>query len=99
MPMRLPFHAFDAVFSALVLMGLVNFGYHALQGDYGVFSLMRIEAREQALHGQLAELRAERAHLENLVTRLSPGFLDLDLLDERTRAVLGHMRADEITPR
>jgi cell division protein FtsB len=97
--MRLPFHAFDAVFSALVLIGIVNFGYHALQGEYGVFSLMRIEAREQALSAQLDELRAERAHLENLVARLSPGYLDLDLLDERSRAVLGHMRADEIAPR
>lgn len=95
----LPFHAFDAVFSLLVLSGIVNFGYHALQGDFGLFSLMRIEAEQQALTGELAALRGERAALENLALRLSENFLDLDLLDERARAVLGHMRTDEITPR
>ena len=95
----LPFHAFDAVFSCLILLGIVNFGYHALQGDYGLFALLRTETEEVALQRELAALKAERAQLENLALRLSPEFLDLDLLDERARAVLGHMRADEITPR
>ena len=95
----LPFHAFDAVFSLLVLAGIVNFGYHALQGDFGLFSLMQIEAEEDSLAADLAALRRERAALENLAVRLSEGYLDLDLLDERARAVLGHMRPDEVTPR
>lgn len=94
-----PFHAFDAVFSSLVLLGIINFGYHALQGEHGMFALMQIEAERAALGAELAALRTERAQLENLALRLSEGHLDLDLLDERARAVLGHMRADEITPR
>jgi cell division protein FtsB len=93
------FHAFDAIFSLLILAGTVNFGYHALRGDYGVFSLVQVEAEEQALKAELAALRAERHQLEDLAVRLSESFLDLDLLDERARAVLGHIRADEITPR
>lgn len=94
-----PVHAFDAIFSCLILLGLVNFGYHGLQGDFGVFALMRAEAQEIALREELSALRTERAQLENLALRLSPDFLDLDLLDERARSVLGHMRADEFTPR
>jgi cell division protein FtsB len=95
----LSFHAFDAVFSCLILLGIVNFGYHAIQGEYGLFALMRFESEETALRAELGGLVAERAQLENLAVRLSPEFLDLDLLDERARAVLGHMRADEVTPR
>lgn len=91
--------AFDALFCFLILAGLANFGYHAIQGSYGVFALMRLESEERQLRRELAALREERARYENLVRRLSDDFLDLDLLDERARAALGHMRADEITPR
>ena len=34
--------------------------------------------------------------IENLTRRLSDDYLDLDLLDERARDVLGLLRADEI---
>ena len=34
--------------------------------------------------------------MENLTRRLSDSYLDLDLLDERARDVLGYVRADEI---
>jgi len=34
--------------------------------------------------------------MENKTRRLSDNFLDLDLLDERARKVLGMARADEI---
>jgi cell division protein FtsB len=97
--MRHTFHAFDALFSCLILIGLMTFGYHGLQGDHGLFALMRLEAREETLATELAALRADRASMENLVLRLSPSYLDLDLVDERARAVLGHMRADEVVPR
>lgn len=89
---------FDILFSALVLAGLVNFGWSALQGRYGVFALLRIEAEERALTRELAGLGEERERLENLTRRLSETWLDVDLLDERARAVLGHMREDELTP-
>jgi cell division protein FtsB len=44
-------------------------------------------------------LQANLAELENLTIRLSDGFLDLDLLDERARDVLGYVRYDEIVIR
>ena len=34
--------------------------------------------------------------MQNLTRRLSDDYLDLDLLDERAREVLGLLRADEI---
>jgi len=44
----------------------------------------------------LAGLQVERAELKNRTSRLSSDFLDLDLLDERARFVLGVARPDEI---
>jgi cell division protein FtsB len=37
--------------------------------------------------------------MENLTMRLSDNFLDLDLLDQQARDVLGMIRADEIVIR
>jgi cell division protein FtsB len=37
--------------------------------------------------------------MENLTKRMSDDFLDLDLLDERSRSVLGMVRPDEIVIR
>ena len=47
----------------------------------------------------LAQLEAQIAEIENLTRRLSDDYLDLDLLDERARDVLGLLRADEIVIR
>jgi cell division protein FtsB len=91
--------AFDAVFSFAIFAGLANFGWHAFQGDRGVLALIQIDAEERALRGELEALQGERLQMENLTRRLSERWLDGDLLDERARAMLGHMRADEVTPR
>ena len=55
---------------------------------------------------QAADLTVERdklalqlAQLKNLTHRLSDGYLDVDLLDEQVRDVLGYVRADEIVIR
>ena len=75
------------------------FVFAAIQGDYGHFRRVQIEADEAALRIQLAELRSERTILENKTRRLSDTYLDLDLLDERARKVLGMARGDEIVIR
>jgi cell division protein FtsB len=48
---------------------------------------------------ELALLQAEVDQMENLTRRLSDTYLDLDLLDEQARDVLGMVRADEIVIR
>jgi len=53
-----------------------------------------VEAEE--LHLQLVRVQANVALMENLTHRLSDDYLDLDLLDEQARSVLGMVRADEI---
>ena len=56
-------------------------------------------AEAQDLRVQLAQVQIDVARMENLTHRLSDEYLDLDLLDEQTRKVLGMIRADEIVIR
>ena len=72
------------------------FSYSAIQGPYGVLTLYKIETKEAQLQLQLDELKQERATAQNRAHRLSDEYLDLDLLDEQARKVLGLIRGDEI---
>ncbi len=91
--------AFAAGFGFLVVGATCFFGYAALQGDTGLVEQVRLSREKTELQAQLDALQAEREGMENLTRRLSERYLDLDLLDERARAVLGYARADEIVIR
>ncbi|WP_297774271.1 septum formation initiator family protein [uncultured Roseovarius sp.] len=75
------------------------FTFAAVQGDYGLFRRAEITAQSAELQVQLQELNAQIARMENLTRRLSDSYLDLDLLDQQARDVLGLMRSDEIVIR
>jgi cell division protein FtsB len=75
------------------------FAFAAVQGDSGVLAQRQVAAEAEALMAERDALAAELNQLQNLTLRLSDAFLDLDLLDERARAVLGYIRADEIVLR
>ena len=87
--------AFAAVAAGLALL----FAHAAVQGDHGVFRRVQVEARTADLREELAAVRAEAEARANLVRRLSDDYLDLDLLDERARAVLGLVGEGEIVLR
>jgi cell division protein FtsB len=72
------------------------FTFAAVQGDFGVFRQVEIEADARVLRAEKAQLEAALAVIENRTMRLSDGFLDIDLLDEQVRDVLGYVRADEV---
>lgn len=82
-------------FALMIALGGI-FAFAAVQGDFGVFRRAEVEAETKALRTELTRLEAEVTRMENLTHRLSDGFLDLDLLDERARDVLGMVRSDEI---
>ncbi|WP_026352195.1 FtsB family cell division protein [Yoonia vestfoldensis] len=85
-------------FLGMIVLGLY-FTFAAVQGHNGLFKRVEVRAEAAALRIELAALQAEVARMENLTTRLSDNFLDLDLLDEQARDVLGLIRADEIVIR
>jgi len=85
-------------FGGAILLGLY-FTFAAVQGDYGVFRRSESLAEKRALEDELVLVQAEVTRMENLTHRLSDTYLDLDLLDQQARDVLGLIRADEIVIR
>jgi len=85
-------------FLGALMLGLY-FTFAAVQGDYGLFKRIEIRAEGVALEQELAILQAEVGRMENLTSRLSDNYLDLDLLDQQARDVLGLIRADEVVIR
>ncbi|MEM0935042.1 MAG: septum formation initiator family protein [Pseudomonadota bacterium] len=81
---------------AICLTLSVYFTFAAMQGDYGLFRRIEIEAEIRRLDAERMGLDDEVARMENLTHRLSDAYLDLDLLDERARDVLGLLRYNEI---
>ncbi len=75
------------------------FTFAAVQGDYGVFRQVEIKAEAAALTEERDKLAAELAEMTNLTRRLSDAYLDLDLLDQQARDILGYVRSDEIVIR
>ena len=81
----------------LVILGIgVYFAFAAVQGEGGVLRRVELEAQREVLAAELHLLDAQVAEMRDRTLRLSDGFLDLDLLDERARVVLGLARADEV---
>ncbi|MFZ5608494.1 MAG: FtsB family cell division protein [Pseudomonadota bacterium] len=85
----------QALAPALALSLLLYFGYHLVEGRYG---LLALRAYEDALPGLRIEadgLAARRAALERRIAQLSPRHVDPDLLDEMARRRLGFVHPDE----
>jgi cell division protein FtsB len=87
------------LFAGFVLSAMGYLSFAALQGDHGFFRLVQVEAQEAQLAAELEALEAVRATIANKVRRLATDSLDLDLLDEQARAVLGLAHPDEIVIR
>lgn len=87
------------VFFTLALGLATYFTFAAVQGDFGLFRRAEISAEADLLRVQLTQVQADVDRMENLTRRLSDDYLDLDLLDEQARRVLGLIRADEIVIR
>lgn len=82
-------------FTLAFLLGLY-FTFASVQGDYGLFRRVQITVEAETLRAELEQLQAEHAALENRTRRMSDAYLDLDLLDQQARDVLGLVRVDEV---
>jgi cell division protein FtsB len=79
---------------AVVVGGYFTFA--AILGEHGKFRQIELRAEIAELEATRAQLQSELDKMANLTRRLSDDNLDLDLLDERARDVLGYLRADEV---
>ena len=89
-------HVGGAIFATVLIAMMGYLTFAALQGEHGLFRLFQVEAQEIRLRAELQQVQAERAVIANKTRGLSDATLDLDLLDEQARKVLGLARADEI---
>jgi cell division protein FtsB len=73
----------------------IYFAYHLVHGEKGYFAWRGLQQKVTVAEVQLEQKQGERIALENRVKRLRPESLDLDMLDERSRVVLGFARPRE----
>lgn len=81
--------------TTLSFMLFVYFSYHLLHGDRGYFANKGLQLKLVEAQEKYDAKVTERMALENRVKLLRPDGLDLDLLDERARIVLGFLKPDE----
>lgn len=75
---------------------LFYFSFHALNGERGIYALFKQSHALIALQTELQHVTAQRTQLEHHVRLLGNQSLDLDLLDEQARSLVGMTRPDEV---
>ena len=83
------------VFTISLSLGLY-FTFAAVQGDFGILRRAEINHDLRKLQVEIGSINVEIADLKNLTRRLSDHYLDLELLDQQARDVLGYVRTDEL---
>lgn len=69
--------------------------YHAFSGERGILALIRLNTENVKLYSELENVKADRIHLEHKVSLMRPDSLDLDLLEEQAKKILGLIGKDE----
>lgn len=80
----------------LIVFAIFYLGFHSVSGDRGLYALFRETRQLQLVEEQLAKVKSERMALEHKVKLLSNQSLDLDMLDEQVRRIIGMTGKDEI---
>ena len=75
---------------------IAYFAYHTVQGERGLFAYYKLSQEVTRAEQTLATLSERRERMDHRVSLLRPDNLDLDMLEERARAVLHLIREDEV---
>lgn len=86
----------STITTGVLLLLLVYFGYHAITGDRGLLALMHLSKEVDESRNNLDQIVADKLTLEHRVSLLRDESLDLDLLDEQSRKLLGYVGKDEV---
>lgn len=87
------------VFFGIIFALATYFTFASVQGNYGLFRRIQIVAEAESLRQERDGLSEQVATLRNKTRRLSDDYLDLDLLDQQAREMLGLARGDEVVIR
>lgn len=80
----------------LLVVAVFYLMFHALHGERGLYALVKEQRQLAAVTKELATTKAERERVELRVSHLRDNNLDLDLLDEQMRRMLGVMKPGEV---
>ena|SRR6185369_1894913 len=72
------------------------FIFHVLSGEHGLYALLKEQRRLEILKAELIEATAERKELGHRVHLMNSDSLNLDMLDEQSRAILDNAGSDEL---
>lgn len=84
------------ILPAVTAVFIGYFGYHAVNGEYGMIGRARLENRARELDAEFERLRAEKQDLEDHVKLLRAASLDQDMVDEEARRQLSVVNPNEI---
>jgi cell division protein FtsB len=85
-----------AIAPFLLILMVGYFGLSFVQGDRGLLAWIRLSDEIALVQADLANLMVHRTRMERRIQLLRPNGLDLDMLDERARALLGFAHNDEV---
>ena len=90
------FKILEITLSAVCLILCFYFIIASFTGEFGVSSKYRLLAKEKALTKELMLINEKTKAVKNKIKRLSDTSLDLELLDQQARKILGLLGEDEL---
>jgi|SRR4051812_25288771 len=69
-------------------------GYYLVFGTNNIFALKTMKIQQAQLQANLDDVKGQRVAMESKVTRLRPGSLDWDMVEEQAIQSLGEMPKD-----
>ena len=90
------FKILEITLSAVCLILCFYFIIASFKGEFGVFTRYQLLAKEKALTVELKLVSEENKAVKNKIRRLSDTSLDLELLDQQARKILGLIGEDEL---
>jgi len=89
--LKLRFMLWPTIWATIILY----ITFHMIQGERGLIAFIQIHGEVLAAEKTQQILLSKKKRLQNQVTLLSPKSLDIDMLEERVRIMLGYSRPNE----
>ena len=90
------FKIFEIISSTVCVILSFYFIFASFTGEFGVPAKYQFLAKEKVLTKELNILIEESKAIKNKIKRLSDNSLDLELLDQQARKILGLLGEDEL---
>ena len=90
------FKILEVTLLTVCLILCLYFVIASFNGEFGVSAKYRLLAKEKILANELNTINKEREIIKNRIKRLSNTSLDLELLDQQARIILGMIGEEEL---